>query len=163
MYVNFELLEENGRIWIYQAERAMTTSEISLISNRLKDFINDWESHGNVVKGSFQIIHSRFIIIAAANDVATISGCGIDKSVNFIKSVASQLQLNLIDRNIAYWNGNEVGTASIKDWKTLIERKLVDEQTIIFNPMVETIKDMINNWKIPAQNSWLSKYFLVNA
>jgi len=38
MYVDFSLMPDNSRVWIYQADREFTTDELDKISDRLKNF-----------------------------------------------------------------------------------------------------------------------------
>ncbi len=46
MYVPFDTLPDESRIWIYQSSRKFQENEIALITNRLEQFIAQWAAHG---------------------------------------------------------------------------------------------------------------------
>ena len=53
MYVNFNTLPQNSRIWIYQADREFTRVEVDLLQENAIAFIEEWTRHGAALKGSF--------------------------------------------------------------------------------------------------------------
>ena len=46
MYVPFENLPEDSKIWIYQSNRKFSEEEITEIENELKTFLENWSAHG---------------------------------------------------------------------------------------------------------------------
>ena len=69
MYIPFENLPEESRIWIYQSNRKFSDVEIAEIESDLKNFIEDWAAHGTSLEASFIIKYNRFIIIAVNQEV----------------------------------------------------------------------------------------------
>ena len=41
----------SSRIWIYQSSRLLTMNEALQLEDQLHEFIAQWKSHGNKVKG----------------------------------------------------------------------------------------------------------------
>jgi len=60
MYVDFENLNDNSRIWVYQSSREFNAEEIEAMEVKLKDFVNEWTRHGDDLKASFEISISGF-------------------------------------------------------------------------------------------------------
>ena len=87
MYVPFENLPEESKIWIYQSNRKFTDEEFAAIKSDLKLFIESWEAHGNNLESSFELKYNRFIILAVNQEVQIATGCAIDRSVAFIQDL----------------------------------------------------------------------------
>jgi hypothetical protein len=160
MYINFNDLPNNSRVWIYQADRALAKEEVAAIDLALIKFATQWEAHQHPLQASFQILHDRFIILAVDGAYHEPSGCSIDKSTAIIKEIAQAFSLNLFDRlTVAYWAGGEVKTLKNKEIKHKIENGEFSPETLIFNNTILTKGELAQNWQIPASKSWLSRYF----
>ena len=47
MLVNFNTLPEESRVWIYQASRSFSETELEEIQSKLNIFIENWTAHGS--------------------------------------------------------------------------------------------------------------------
>ena len=81
MFVPFENLPEESKIWIYQSNRKFSDAEFSEIEMALQSFLEGWAAHGTSLESSYQLKYNRFIIIAVNQDVQAATGCSIDSSV----------------------------------------------------------------------------------
>ena len=160
MFVPFENIPDPARIWIYQAKRKLMHDEEIFITNAIRQFVESWSSHGNILKGSVAVFYNRFIILASDESLNSASGCSIDKSVNAVKNIGDQLQLNLIDRQIAFLQDNEVKTVELKSFRELIEKNIITPDTFIFNNTIQDKGSLNTKWKVHAGDSWASRYFL---
>ena len=161
MFVPYQNLPDNARVWIYQSNREFNNKEIEIISSKAIDFINSWTRHGDDLKGSFTIKYNQFLIIAVDESFNSVSGCSIDASVHFVQQLEKELQLDLLDKmNISFKSGNHINLVKLTDFQNFVKDKKITEDTIVFNNMVATKKDVENNWEIPAKESW-HKRFLV--
>ena len=158
MYVKFEELAEDSRVWVYQSNREFSAEEISKIAIELKVFLESWTVHEKPIKSTFQIKYNRFIIIAVDKNFE-VSGCSIDTSVGFIQFIEKKYQVDLLDRrNITYKTANTIKFTSLTDFKTLIKSKSINEDTIVFNNLVSDIFEYNNHWKTTIKNSWHSRF-----
>ena len=64
MYIPFENLPEESRIWIYQSNRKFSDAEFSEIETDLQLFLNDWAAHGTSLESSYLLKYNRFIVLA---------------------------------------------------------------------------------------------------
>ena len=46
------------------------------------------------------------------------------------------------------------------DIKSLIADGKIDSSTLTFNNLVPTIEEMNDQWVVPANESWLKRYFI---
>ncbi|MBC7523405.1 MAG: ABC transporter ATPase [Flavobacterium sp.] len=160
MYIPFENLPEDSRIWIYQSNRKFSDDEVTSIHGDLVAFISDWSAHGASLEASFQIRYNRFIILAVNQNVQQVTGCSIDKSVEFIQNLENKFEVDLLDKmNVAFKQGEFVTYKTLIEFKKLAKEKAVSENTIVFNNLVNTVEEFNDGWEIPASESWHSRFF----
>jgi hypothetical protein len=53
MFIPFDNLPEESRIWIYQSNRKFSDEEIAEIESDLKSFIENWSAHGTSLEASY--------------------------------------------------------------------------------------------------------------
>jgi hypothetical protein len=159
----FDLLPHTSRIWIYQANRKFTPPEEKKILEKANMFVKNWNAHGNNLQAEAVILHNRFLIFSVNEDQNGASGCSIDKSVRFIRELEKQYQISLLDRKkLAFYQGDEIQIAAIRELKSKIDSGTITKETLIFNNLVEKKGDLDNKWIVAAKNSWLKKYFTAN-
>jgi chemotaxis regulatin CheY-phosphate phosphatase CheZ len=160
MYIPFENLPEESRIWIYQSNRKFSDDEVTEIENDLKAFVEDWSAHGTSLEASFTIQYNRFIILAVNQEVQQATGCSIDKSVEFIQALEQKYKVDLLDKmNVTYRQGEYITHKSLLDFKRMAKEKAVSSNTIVFNNLVNTIEEWKESWEVPAAESWHSRFF----
>jgi hypothetical protein len=160
MYLSFEDLPENSKIWIYQSSRKFSDEEVAAIEKDLIEFLSNWSSHGTSLESSFQIKYNRFIIIAVNQEFHAATGCSIDASVSFIQNLEQKYSVDLLDKmNVAFKQGEFITYKTLLDFKKLAKDKSVSENTIVFNNLVNTIEEMKESWEVPASDSWHSRFF----
>ncbi|TAH18034.1 MAG: hypothetical protein EAZ08_12600 [Cytophagales bacterium] len=160
MYINFNELPNNSRVWIYQADRDLSKEECTSIDVALLQFTSAWEAHQHPLQASFQVLYHRFICLAVDGSYHEPSGCSIDKSVAIIRQIEQMFDLKLFDRlTVAYLENGNIKTLKNKDIRQKIASGEFSPETIIFNNIVQTKEELDRNWKIAASQSWLSKYF----
>jgi len=151
---------ENSRVWVYQSDKKLSDSEAQQIQIQLDNFAKSWTAHNNQLKAKGEIRYNRFLILIVDEGQAGASGCSIDKSVHFIKHLEQQYNINLLDRfNLAYRDGNEVLSAPRHDFEELLKQGSIDSNTIVFNNMVQNLKELQTKWEVPFKDSWHIQLF----
>lgn len=160
MYVPFDQLPSHSRIWVYQAERAFSSTEKKLISETLKKFCEGWNTHGNLMPTSFQLLEDQFIVLGVDESSLGASGCSIDSSVRTLRELETILTVNLTDQGKVSFRNNEghIKVYSALGIKSRVLSGEIDRETLVLNPLVKVKKDLENVW-ISANESWLNKYF----
>ncbi|HWZ04907.1 MAG TPA: hypothetical protein VNX40_14925 [Mucilaginibacter sp.] len=151
---------ENSRVWVYQADRKLSDREVQQVQNELDSFATGWTAHNNQLKAKGEIKYNRFIILTVDESQAGASGCSIDKSVRFIKDMEQQFNINLLDRfNLAYREGSEVLSAPRHVFEDLIKQGSINTESIVFNNMVQNLKELQTKWEVPFKDSWHIQLF----
>ncbi len=160
MYIPFENLPEDSKIWIYQSNRKFSDDEMADIEKDLVVFLENWAAHGTGLEASYILKYNRFIVIAVNQEVQQATGCSIDASVAFIQGLEQKYQVELLDKmNVTFKNGEHIAHKSLIDFKRMAKEKAVTVNTIVFNNLVNTIEEFNENWEVPAGESWHSRFF----
>lgn len=160
MYIPFENLPEESKVWIYQSNRKFSDDEVADIDEQLKLFLDNWSAHGKALEASYIIKYNRFIIIAVNQEVQVATGCSIDASVQFIQNLEQKYGVDLLDKmNVTFKQGEFITFKTLIEFKKLAKDKSVSENTIVFNNLVNSIEEMNEFWEIPALESWHGRFF----
>lgn len=159
MLVDFNELPDHSRIWIYQSNRSFTESELQDIQQSVSEFLKQWTAHGSDLHAGFEIKYNRFIIIGLDQTNASASGCSIDASVHFMQTLEQKFQVELMDRmNVSFKQGEYIAYKPLTDFKKMAKDKAVSANTIVFNNLVATKQEYLENWEVPASESWHSRF-----
>ena len=146
----------NERIWIYLSDKEFSEEMQKNISADCVDFINDWNTHGNPLNGSFETRHHRFIIIKVNEALFSASGCSIDKQLQFVKFLESKYNIHLLNRLlVAYRDGDTIITKSSGEIKQALKNGSLSPDTIYFDVSVSTLKQLESSFESSMRNSWL--------
>jgi len=156
---------ENSRVWVYQADRKLSDAEARQIKDEMDSFTISWTAHNNQLKAKAELRYNRFIVLIVDESQAGASGCSIDKSVRFINHLEEEFGIRLLDRfNLAYREGNEVLSAPRHDFEAMLKQGSINKNTIVFNNMVQNLRELQTKWEVPFKDSWHIQLFgdLVN-
>jgi hypothetical protein len=156
----FDSLPSDARIWIYQSDRFFTAGEKKELESRLSEFVEKWTAHQRELSAGFSIVHDLFIIIGIDEKMAMASGCSIDKSVHIIRQLEADLKLSLLDRSrIACRKNDKVISVSKKEFENLLSTGEVNDETIVFNNLVDRKGELASHWEVPMRESWHARVF----
>ena len=160
MYVDFDLLTGDSRIWVYQSSREFSAEEVNSMSLKLKDFVNDWTRHGDDLKASFAIKYNQFIILAVDESFNQVSGCSIDASTHVFKQFEDEFKVELFNKlNTAFKHGEHINVVSLTDFQKYVNEEKIQPDTLVFNNMIQKKADLESSWEVPANRSWHRRYF----
>ena len=156
MYIPFAALPGNARIWIYQSDKPILPPQKDIIFKALTSFTEQWTVHGTPMDASVEILHDHFIILAA-NDPA--SGCSIDSSIRAVQSAGSETWIDFFNRNlVAFLINDAISLLPLKLLAEKLERNEWNADTLVFNNLIQNIKELHESWLVPAKQTWLSRY-----
>jgi hypothetical protein len=160
MIVDFDVISEESRIWIYQSNRTLSPTEISEIESKIKDFLISWTAHGIDLQASFIIKYSRFIVITLNESFNIATGCSIDSSVRFIQELEIEYDISLLDKmNVSYRHGEFIAYKPLIEFKKMIKNRSISKKTIVFNNLINSKSEFLNNWEVPMEESWHNRFF----
>ena len=148
----FDLPEEfsqfpgDSKVWVYQSSRKLTPKEFVETQDKIETFVaKEWSAHGTKLTAKGVMLTPYHIGLAVLGDV-TASGCSIDASVKFIKSIGNQLDIDFFSRlNILIEESETERFVPFSKLNTV-------PNAIMYNPMISNIEELQNNWKIPVDS-----------
>jgi len=150
---------DQSRVWIYQSNRTLTEEESEKIQLQLDQFSQQWSSHSRQLKAAGKVIERSFILLMADESLAGASGCSIDSSVHFVKSLQQEFGLDLFDRmNFAFQGENGVEIADRTTFEDLYKSGKINDSTPVFDTLVKTKKDFETVFIKPLSESWHHRF-----
>lgn len=143
----------NSKVWVYQSDRILSEEEKKFIQINLNEFVKNWKSHGSPLEGSGIVYLDRFLILM----VNYASGCSIDQSVHFIKSLGNEINVDFFDRMLITYltKTGDLRTVHLSELEDLYQKNEIDQETYFFDPLVETKEQFETSFKKKIGESWL--------
>ena len=160
MFVPFDQLPDNARVWIYPSSRKFSPDEVFVIRQKTKAFLEQWTAHGTQLQAGLDLPYDLFIVLGLNESIQSASGCSIDASVHFIQSLEETFNITLLDKmNVTFRNNNAIDHISLKEFRTKAKEKKVNSDVIVFNNLVQNKMEYDSLWEVPASSSWHARYF----
>jgi hypothetical protein len=154
---------DDSRVWVYQSNRFFALTEALEIEELLDAFCNQWHSHGVEVTAYANLFFGQFLVFMSDEKDVTVSGCSTDSSVRFVKEAGETFQADFLNRTIlAFFIKDKIQLLPVGQLQNGFENGFINGDTLYFNNLVLTKKELEENWIIPIKNSWLSKKLQLN-
>ena len=160
MFVPFDKLPDQSRVWIYPSNRQFTNDELASIREKAEVFLKQWTAHGADLQAGIDLPYDRFVVLGLNELVQSASGCSIDASVHFIQSLEETFAITLLDKmNVTLRNKRTIDHITLKEFRTKAKKKQVSSDVIVFNNLVMNKFEYNSLWEVPASLSWHARYF----
>jgi hypothetical protein len=148
---------DDARVWVYQSSRRFNEQQEAEINEQLLQFYSQWQAHGAPVKGWGKLLFGQFVVMMADETDVKVSGCSTDSSVRVIKSIERQYSANLFDRmTITFLVKDIPQMLPFDQVQYAIDKGFINKDTLLFNNVVNTKKEILENWLVPLSQSWLA-------
>jgi len=157
---NLLAFPDESRVWIYQADKPFEVGDIQQINADIEAFCTQWTSHNHELRAIGGIMHDLFVVLVVDETMSPPSGCSIDKSVAFVKSLELKYGHKLLERNNVAWldQDEQLHITPLACLKAVVESGRVKMDTRVFDNLVSTRKDYINCWTVPLGESWMRRF-----
>ncbi len=159
MYIPFQEMPGQARIWVYQASRSLLAPELDQIKQILTQSCQNWEAHGAPLQASFEIKYNQVIIVAVNEAMNAASGCSIDASTRWFKSLGETLQVDFFSRDVAVVREEQVELLALGQLKSAVDAGLLTPEDQIITPLLQSVEQYRNQWLSTADQSYLKRYF----
>jgi len=159
-----EHFSPESRVWVYQSSRLFSLAEALQIEEQLNQFTAEWQSHGADVEAYGNLFFGQFVVLMADETKAGVSGCSTDSSVRFIKNLGEQYGVDFFNRtNLAFFVKDKIQMLPMNQVPYAIQNGFIESDTLYFNNLVQTKKELEESWMVPVKNSWLAKKYNITA
>jgi len=156
---SYDILPNSTRVWIYQSNRAFSALEAEQMTAQIDQFADQWVSHNRALKAYGKLFHQQFVVLMVDESQAGASGCSIDSSVKFVKSLEGQYAVDFFDRlNFAYQDGETVKTDAKAEFAQLNHNGSINDETIVFDNLVKSKGDFDSAWRKRLGDSWHKRF-----
>lgn len=160
MYIPFQQLSDEARIWVYQASRPLVHEQRAAMLQKTQSFLEQWASHGNPLQCSADILYNQFLILAVEESFQGATGCAVDASIQFIRSLEQEFQLDLLDRtHIAFRQDEHNVVVPLGQLTAKIQQGIISADMLTFDNTITKKEALAEQWLVRAKDSWLGKYF----
>ena len=147
----------DSRVWVYQGSRIFSLNEALEIEEMLKQFTEQWQSHGEPVKGAGHLFFGQFIILMADESLSGVGGCSTDSSVRLIKEIEQKFKVNMFERTtLAFVVKDKIQLLHLSHLQHAFDNGFIDSDTLYFNNLVQTKTELESKWILPVKQSWLA-------
>jgi len=94
----FPNLPEHSRVWLYLADRKLDATEAQYVNEQMQHFLSNWAAHNKKLTCDGVLLFNQYLILAVNEDIESASGCSIDSSVRFVKSLGAELKVDFFNR-----------------------------------------------------------------
>lgn len=158
MLVDFDILTDNSRVWVYAAEQKLTNTQQRYVIDLLYDHLEGWHAHQLPLRGGVAILEDHFIVIALDESQNAASGCAIDTLQNKIQDVEEKLKISLMNRmNIFCIINGIIKCISINH---LLDSDISKE--ILFYDLTIKKKGELKDWLKPIKDGWCNRLLSQN-
>ena len=149
----------HARVWIYKSAAAFTIAQRDAILSRGVEFTRTWAAHGAQLDACVEVLHDHFVVIAVDEAQAMASGCSIDTSVQFVRALETDLQLQLTDRMVVlYERDGAIKSTRVPLLEALIASGELTADTIVFDDLVSTKADLDARFRVKLRESWMARF-----
>ncbi|SEA40371.1 hypothetical protein SAMN05192529_1172 [Arachidicoccus rhizosphaerae] len=146
-----------SKVWIYQASRRLGMAEALELESDIQAFSADWNTHGRANTSYINLFFGQFLVIMADEAQGPVSGCSTDSSIRFVKQLEKKFGVQFFDRQLlAFIIKDEIQVLPLNQLDYAISQGFLNKETLYFNNLVSSKKDLLEKWLVPIKDSWLA-------
>lgn len=150
-----DTLPDTTRVWIYQADEPFREDILPELRAEIRQFVQSWISHNRQLRAFGDVYYNRFIVLMVDESQADASGCSIDKSVYFLKSLQQKYGIDLFDRmRFSYQDEKGVHTVNRDVFEERYRSGQIDDNTLVFDTLIDNKGQFDRGFLKPLHQSW---------
>lgn len=153
-------LAHDQRIWIFCSSSELEHEAQEYIINNVSKFLSSWNNHGNQLFGKCWLELNQILIVSLDEQKMLASGCSIDKLNRMVLQLGQELQVNLFDRLVVFYQVNaSIKTTQLSHFWALRKANVVTDSTLVLDTTITNLAEWNNHKWQEFQNSWHKKMF----
>ena len=153
MLADFNTLPVSSRIWLYAAEKALTTEQQKHILTYIAEHLKGWNAHKAPLTAGVTILENHFIVVALDEGKNGASGCSIDALQKIIQELEKDLSIALMNRLNVFCKIGE-GIKVIPSFKL---GDIANKDTLFYDLTIQR-KEELSNYLKPIKEGWTKSY-----
>lgn len=143
----FEGFSDESKVWLYQADRALSETEMKELESELLAYTGNWDSHGSLLVATAKVVNPYFAMIVVDQTKVGLCGGSVDSSTRFMKELGAKLNVNFFNRmNVTI---EENGTPKQIHFSELKDHA----ENLVYDSLVTSLADLRKGWPRPIKES----------
>jgi len=135
----FPELPDHSRVWLYLANRKLDSTELHYAEEQLQSFLKSWAAHGKNLFCDGRFLFDQYLVLVVDEKQESASGCSIDSSVRFVKSLGNELGVDFFNRmNVLEFDGEKTNTTNYFE--------AIEKKRTFLNPLIESLSELRSSW-----------------
>lgn len=157
----FRRLPDDSRVWISGFDRPLDPAELEMVQAGMERFSAGWASHQVPVQSAFEIVHDRFLVIAACTP-GSVSGCSIDGMMRNIRGLYAAVGVTPPAGNLIFYRDEDGRIQSIDHLKfrDVAESGRLNPGTRVFDTLIQNLGQLrAGRFELPYGEAWHARAF----
>jgi len=153
-------LPDHCRIWLYQSADVLSSEQIAHIEEEGRKFCASWTSHQQQMSAEVHVLYGAVLMITLDESKAGASGCGIDKSVAFVRSMEQYTGLDFLERLRLVFPSEGIDGSLVvgaTDLPSFLEKSIITPESMVVNTTVQTLGEFRRDGIIALSDSWANR------
>lgn len=155
---NWNAMPDAARLWVYTASRDLSDAECAHVAKSLEAFTASWQAHGKDLAAAWQLTVGRRVLLLAVDESGQqATGCSIDASVAFLKTLGAELgDCDWFDRHIIMYQDATTAwvSARLHAFWALRKAGVVGSETNVCDATLQTLGDWNRQGIAPFDQTW---------
>ncbi len=135
----FPELPDHSRVWLYLANRKLDSTELHYAEEQLQSFLKSWAAHGKNLFCDGRFLFDQYLVLVVDEKQESASGCSIDSSVRFVKSLGNELGVDFFNRmNVLEFDGEKTNTTNYFE--------AIEKKRTFLNPLIKSLSELRGSW-----------------
>ena len=157
----FRRLPDDARVWISGFDRPLGPAEQETVRAGMARFSAGWASHQVPVESAFEIVHDRFLVIAACTP-GSVSGCSIDSMMRNMRDLYAAVGVVPPAGNLIFFRDESGRIRSIDhmEFRDVAESGRLKPDTPVFDTMIQNLGQVRSGrFELPYGEAWHARVF----
>jgi hypothetical protein len=159
--VEFMNLPDTARLWCFGADRDLADTESEVLAATVARFVERWTAHDQRLAAGFEWRDARFLLVAVDEGVESASGCSIDSLLRQLRTLESELSVNLADGRLVWFRDADGTVQSVPrdEFRDLASRGKIGPDTAVFDLSLTDVGQVRSGgFELLASEGWHSRY-----
>ncbi len=142
---------------VFAADRDLSAEEEARLSGALTEFFRTWEYHEQPLRGAFEILHHRFVVVGADESRVKVGGCSKDALIGLFREAGATMGVDFVHGPPIHYRDKDgtIHATTREGFGELVAKGSVGGTTPVFDLTLYQIEPYrAGRFEVPAGECW---------